>query len=405
MKKDDFYHRVNCKDLVQFLTTHKTPCYIYNIGFIKQKIEALRHCLASRFSIHYAVKANPHPAILKTMMEANSGVDVASAGELEAALAAGIDPENIEFSGPGKTEQEIMYAIEQHAGSINAESLAELELLDKCSTRLDLPANVGIRINPDASLLKSGLRMSGATQFGIPENQVAPALRYIEAHTNRLQFTGYHVHLGSQVLDADSITNHITFILDMTIDLERMSPLKINKLNFGGGWGIPYFPHQSPLNLNAIAVELNKIFARPAYRKLAQRVKLILEPGRFLVAESGIYATTVLYRKRIRDKEYAVVDGGMHQNYVLAGGMGQIIKRNFELDILPASNNNKPGKLLFTIAGCLCTPQDILATDVTWSREVNPGDYVVFFNCGAYGISASPINFLSHPPPAEFFMA
>lgn len=405
MTRDEFYNLVDQEALKRELQSVQTPCYLFFPKLIKQKMKELKNCLGPRFSIHYAVKANPHPAILKIMAASGLGADVASVGELEAALASGIPAQHIEFSGPGKTADELIRAVEQNIGSVNAESIDELNMLIQLGRRMGTRPNVGIRINPDLKKVKSGLKMSGETQFGIPEEQAEKSLRFLKDHSETICFTGLHVHVGSQILDAQSITDIIAFVIELARRLEKSSGMTVKKINFGGGWGINYFPNQRGLDLEFIAKGLEDIFQRPEYKELADRAELIIEPGRFLVAESGIYATKVLYRKRMRTEEFAIVDGGMHHNYLLAGGMGQVIRRNFEMDILPGSLREHPEirEFRLNIAGRLCTPQDLLATQVVCKHEAHPGDYVVFFNCGAYGLSASPSHFLSHPRPAEIF--
>jgi diaminopimelate decarboxylase len=405
MTRDEFYNLVAQESLNKELERVQTPCYLFFPKLIKQKIKDLKNCLGSRFSIHYAVKANTHPTILKIMAGSGLGADVASIGELEAALAAGIPPQHIEFSGPGKTADELIRAVEQNIGSVNAESIDELNMLIQLGRRMGIFPNVGIRINPDLKKVKSGLRMSGETQFGIPEEYAEESLRFLRDHSPQIDFTGIHVHVGSQILDNESITDIIAFVIELARRLEKSSGMTIKKINFGGGWGVNYFPNQRGLDLEFISEKLEELFQRPEYQELAERAEMIVEPGRFLVAESGVYATKVLYRKRMRTQEFAIVDGGMHHNYLLAGGMGQVIRRNFEMDILPRGLKKRPEipEFRLNIAGRLCTPQDLLATQIVCKHEVHPGDYVVFFNCGAYGLSASPSHFLSHPRPAEIF--
>jgi len=406
MTKEKFYACIVREKLARRLRQTNTPCYLFFQNLIRQRIGDLKNCLKSRFSIHYALKANPHPVILRMMADSGLGADVASAGELEAALDAGIPAENIEFSGPGKTENELMLAVNNGIGSVNAETLDELRILARLSGQCGISPNVGIRVNPDFKKLKSGLRMAGDTQFGIPEDQAEQALHFLREHSGKMNFTGIHVHAGSQILDARSVADNIRNIMDVALNFEKIGGLSVGKINFGGGWGVNYFPNQEPLDLNLVSAELDALFQKSPYQELSERTKLIVEPGRFLVAEGGIYVTKLLYRKQVRSKEFAIADGGMHQNYLLAGGMGQVIKRNFEMDILPEADTlgDRPKKTFkMDIAGKLCTPQDILAVNFGCESEVFPGDYVIFLNCGAYGLSASPVNFLSHPLPEEVF--
>ncbi|MFZ5519241.1 MAG: pyridoxal-dependent decarboxylase, exosortase A system-associated [Candidatus Zhuqueibacterota bacterium] len=404
MTRQDFYSIINRANLLRILRQYPTPGYFYFPSLIRARVHEFLARFGALFSPHYAVKANPHPAILRLMAELGVGADVASAGELAAALENGIPAVNIEFSGPGKTDDELEYAIQNNVGSLNIENFVELEKITQIARQHHCLPNVGVRVNPDQSQVKSGLKMAGETQFGLDEIEALRCLDRIKQNQGRIHFTGIHVHSGSQVLDESSLAVNVETIIQLAQRLEMASGLLMEKINFGGGWGIPYFPGQNRLNLDRLGQALHQLFHRREYHSLLNRCRRIVEPGRFLVAESGIYVTKVLYRKQVRSKQFAIVDGGMHQNYLLAGGMGQIIRRNFELDILAHSDRSPVATYMLDIAGCLCTPQDILAMNVECSQPVEPGDFVVFFNCGAYGSTASPLNFLSHPRPGEFFI-
>jgi len=400
--KAEFYAQFPRAKLLEFLHTQPTPAYFYFRQIIEERIRELKNAVGDGFDLHYAVKANPHPEILKIMAQHQIGADVASLGELRAALAQGIPAESIEFSGPGKTASELEAAIRARVGSINVESLAELGLIAQISRESGFPANVGIRINPSMQTAKIGLKMAGETQFGVPEAQRPAAFQMIHTYPEQLVFKGIHVHVGSQILEAGVILKNIQVILEMAIHLEKKFATPVKKINFGGGWGIPYFPTQSALDLTAIRSALTALIKQIDPKFLA-RTRLILEPGRFLVGESGVYVARVLYVKPTETRHFIIVEGGLHQNYLIAGGMGQVIRRNFELDIL-SPDRQKIAEYKIDIAGQLCTPQDILATNHPLDHEIQPGDFALFFNCGAYGFSASPLHFLSHPLPAEIFI-
>jgi len=404
MTRQDFYAIIDRTRLLQILHQYPTPGYLYFRSLIRARVQEIRTQFGQLFSPHYAVKANPHPAILKLMAELDVGADVASAGELALAMENGIPAAHIEFSGPGKTDDELEFAIEKNVGSLNIESSDELDKINQIAERHHWLPRVGIRVNPDQSRVKSGLKMSGETQFGVDENEALRCLDRIKQNQRAIHFTGIHVHNGSQVLDESSLIENFETIVQLAQRLEIASGLTMKKINFGGGWGVPYFPGQRSLNLHRLSERLQELFHRGEYRPLLHRCQRIVEPGRLLVAESGLYVTKVLYRKHVRSKQFAIVDGGMHQNYLLAGGMGQVIRRNFELDILGISDRPQSAPFTLDIAGCLCTPQDILAMNVEWSQPVESGDFIVFFNCGAYGSTASPLSFLHHPHPAEFFI-
>lgn len=400
MDKRTFYNTGGQDEVQRLAEAQPTPCYIYFKQLLRKRVSELKGCLPASFQVHYAIKANPNLELLQELSSLGIGADVASLGELVKARGAGMPPNLIEFSGPGKTEEELAEAIKQGISSINAEGLSEVENIARISRRLGIKTNVGLRINPRHAAQSAGLRMSGDTQFGMPSEVAAEALRFIKQQPDTLSFTGIHVHSGSQMLSAAAVVQNFRAILDLALEISRRNILPIGKINFGGGWGIKYFSNQSSLDLKQLGEGLNELFNDRSYADLSH-VRRIIEPGRFLVGECGLYVTTVLYRKPGVEREFLIVDGGMHQNYLLAGGMGQVIRRNFELDVI--SRNPKPGRaaVAYDIAGCLCTPQDILATNFQSEREIQEGDRIVFFNAGAYGLTASPTHFLSHKPLIE----
>lgn len=401
MNKNDFYAFVSKGELKKVAESYPTPGYVYFKKIIHNQIRKLKECTHGKFDIHYALKANPNLAILSELVSQGVGADVASEGELNRALEAGFSPSKIEFSGPGKRDDELRLAIENNIASINIENVGEIhKIIEICQTT-GKSANVGIRLNPVLENERSGIRMAGDTPFGLKIPDAEKALKIIENNTQVLNFTGFHAHLASQELDANKLVSKYAIIIKNVVALTKNSSLKVKKINFGGGLGIKYFPNNSDLDLALLSSNLETLLSSPEAKQLPEDVQFIIEPGRFLVGESGVFITEVLYRKKAYTKDFLITDGGMNANYVLAGGMGQVIRRNFELDVLTTSNDkNEPG-FKFDVAGPLCTPQDIIARDVESDVSVIEGDYVVFFNCGAYGPSASPINFLSQKVPTE----
>jgi diaminopimelate decarboxylase len=399
MKRDEFYSVIAEDAVADMVATVSTPAFLYFSQLVRQRHADLKGCLPSVFQIYYAVKANPNSELLRELSTLGVGADVASLGELTMALATGIDPERIEFSGPGKSTKELTVAIQRNISSINAESLLELDIIAQLSRELGIRANVGVRINPRSASDEAGISMSGDTQFGIPLCQLPEALTFIQAGAG-LSFTGLHVHSGSQILSSSALIENFRVILDIALETAELGILPIRKVNFGGGWGITYFSSQVSLNMKHVAEGLKDVFSNAKYARLS-RIRHIVEPGRFLVGECGLYVTRVLYKKLGARKRFLIVDGGMHQHYLLAGGMGQVIRRNFETDIVAAGPHGEASPNVYDIAGCLCTPQDILATNVLYEREVHVGDRIVFFNSGAYGLTASPMRFLGHELPIE----
>jgi len=400
MKKEDFYKIVPKEQIKQLGREIDLPAFIYFKEIIKMKYDELLECLPENFHIHYAFKANPNRDVVKTIQNFGMGADIASLGELILAKETGYLPEKIEFTGPGKTLEELSFAIDLGISSINVESISEIGKIAPLCREENKTANIGIRLNPKSKSSTSAMKMSGDTQFGIIEDELEKAFAMIKSEEGTLHFTGIHMHLGSQFLDTEKLVSNFRFILEKAYEIAHKYNIKVEKINFGGGWGIDMFAKKPPLDLSAIKQGLSEMFDNPQYKSFVDNIHLIVEPGRFLVAECGLYAVKILYRKRGYQKEFLVVNGGMHQHYTAAGGIGQVIRRNYEIDVLSDDRKNKR-MTKYTISGSLCIPDDILATEVELDVEIKEGDVLIFFNSGAYAFSASPLLFLSHPLPTE----
>jgi len=400
MKRAAFYELVERATLADLISKADTPCYFYVADILRHQIDRVRACVGQRFEMHYALKANPHPEILRTLFANGVGADVASANELRMSLAAGAAPEMIEFSGPGKRAQELELAVDAGIGAINIENLAEVDEIADIAARLGKRARVGLRLNPGKTAGSTGMRMSGDTQFGLTMQDAAQALERIRTRASHLDFTGFHAHLASQELNADKIFANFETVITCARALAKSAGVAVRKINFGGGWGIDYFDKQGPLDLYLLGQKLADLDTSG----FDDGLKLIIEPGRFLTGECGVFVTRVLYRKATESSEYLITDGGMNANYILAGGMGQVIKRNFEMDVFPARQRPEIAPHAINIAGPLCTPQDVLAAQYETNQDIQPGDAIVFFNSGAYGPTASPINFLGHDHSQEWFI-
>lgn len=371
-----------------------TPFYAYDRALMSDRVEELRAELPRQIRLHYAMKANPMPAVVDWIARLVDGIDVASGAELRVALDAGMDPRRISFAGPAKSATELAQAVASGA-LINVESMRELHLLPAISERLGRAARVALRINPDFEVRSTGMKMGGgARQFGIDAEQVPRALA--EIRSLGLAFEGFHVFWGSQNLRAESICDAQRKVLDLVISLAEFAPSEVRSVNFGGGFGIPYFAGEEPLDLGSIGVHLQQIVER-AQAELPHAV-LAIELGRYLVGEAGIYVAKVLDRKESRGEIFLVTDGGLHHHLSASGNFGQVIRRNYPVALgkgVPAAPTE-----VVTAVGPLCTPLDVLA-DRASLPVAAPGDFVVIFQSGAYGLSASPTQFLSHPKPAE----
>lgn len=371
-----------------------TPFYAYDRQLLSARVEQLRAVLPAEISLHYAIKANPMPAVVCHMARLVDGLDVASGAELLVALDAGMDPREISFAGPGKSEVELAQAVA--AGILlNVESPRELQLLAQISKRLGRRARVAIRVNPDFELKSSGMKMGGGPkQFGIDAEQVPEALA--EVGRLGLAFEGFHIFSGSQNLRAQSICEALTKALALATRLASHAPSPVTVLNLGGGFGIPYFPGEQPLDLAPIGEHLRAIV--DSAKSALPQAELVIELGRFLVGEAGIYVARVIDRKISRGEVFLVTDGGLHHHLAASGNFGQVIRKNYPVEIGNRMSASKHE--VASAVGPLCTPLDVLADRMDLA-EAQPGDLVVVYQSGAYGPTASPTKFLSHPPPGE----
>ena len=372
----------------------RTPFYAYDRRLLDERVGELRAALPPQVELHYAMKANPMPALVCFMASIVDGLDVASGQELRVALDAGVAPVDISFAGPGKSAAELAQAVA--AGVLlNAESEREVDELARISDALGLPARVAVRVNPDFELKSSGMKMGGGPkQFGVDAEAVPALLQHIGQLG--LNFEGFHLYAGSQNLRAEAIVEAQRKSFALSLQLAAHAPTPVRTLNLGGGFGIPYFPGEGRIDLAPIGDCLAEL-AATAERELPT-ARLVVELGRYLVGEAGVYVCRVVDRKVSRGHTYLVTDGGLHHHLAASGNFGQVIRKNY-----PVAIGNRMGAEVLenaSVVGPLCTPLDLLA-DRMDLPAAEPGDLVVVFQSGAYGLSASPRDFLSHPHPVE----
>jgi diaminopimelate decarboxylase len=372
----------------------QTPFYAYDRSLLRERVATLRTALPKAVKLHYAMKANPMPAVVGFMAGLVDGIDVASAGELKVALDAGADPQEISFAGPGKRDAELRQAVASRV-LVNVESMREVHVLCAISAELGLPARVAVRVNPDFELKGSGMKMGGGPkQFGVDVEQMPELLAAIGAAG--LAFEGFHLFAGSQNLRAESICEAQLKSYELALRLADSAPGPVRFLNLGGGFGIPYFPGEQRLDLRPIGDNLQRLFER-AGGEMPQ-ASLVIELGRYLVGEAGIYVTRIVDRKVSRGQVFLVTDGGLNHHLSASGNFGQVIRKNY-----PVTIGNRAGateREVASVVGPLCTPLDLLA-DRMDLPVAQVGDLVVVFQSGAYGIGASPQAFLGHPPCTE----
>lgn len=372
-----------------------TPLFVYDRAVIARKIAAFRKAIPSGVRLHYALKANPFPPLLQWMARHVDGFDLASEGELRVALAAGAA--HMSFAGPGKRDRELLAAIE--AGVIlNVESAGELQRAAGIAGETARTARVGLRINPPFELKGSGMRMGGgAKPFGIDADQVPALLRTMRDMP--VKFEGFHIFAGSQALDASAIIEAQRQAVALAADLAEHAPCPPGLVNLGGGFGVPYFPGDKPLDIDAVGEALVTTLAtRP---KVLAETRFAIELGRWLVAEAGVYLTRVIDRKISGGQLFLVTDGGLHHQLAATGNFGTVIRRNYPL--VNASRIEADLVETANVVGCLCTPLDRLGEKVELPGTV-PGDLIAVFMAGAYGRTASPEAFLSHPAPLELLV-
>jgi len=372
----------------------RTPFYAYDRSVLGKRVAHLRKHLPAEVKLHYAMKANPMPALVGFMAGLVDGLDVASGRELHVALDTGMNPQEISFAGPGKSEAELEQAVASGI-LLNIESAREIEPLAAAAKKLGLSARVALRVNPDFELKASGMKMTGGPkQFGVDTEQVPELLAAIGRAG--LAFEGFHIFSGSQNLRHEAICEAQQKAFALAVELAGHANAPVRSLNLGGGFGIPYFPGDVPLDIAPIGANLREL-VKAAAAQLPQ-AQLVIELGRYLVGEAGIYVCRVLDRKISREQVFLVTDGGLHHHLAASGNFGQVIRKNYPVQI----GNRLRGaqREAASVVGPLCTPLDLLADRGELARAA-PGDLVVVFQSGAYGLSASPADFLSHPHALE----
>ena len=371
-----------------------TPFYAYDRQLITERVALLRNLLPAEIQIHYAMKANPMPAVVQHLATLVDGIDVASAGELRVALDTPILPDQISFAGPGKKDSELSCAIA--AGiTLNMESEQEMERIANLGQNLDICPRVAIRVNPDFELKSSGMKMSGGPkQFGVDTERVPSMLS--RCNKLKLDFEGFHIFCGSQNLNAAAIQEAQEKTIQLGLRLAKHAPDSVRLLNIGGGFGVPYFPGEKSLDLISVCKNLNRLVEET--KKYLSDTKIAIELGRYLVAEAGIYVCQVLERKISRERIFIVTDGGLHHHLAASGNFGQVIRKNYPVIVGNKVMGNERESV--SVVGPLCTPLDLLADEVEMAKA-DIGDLIVVFQSGAYGLTASPTAFLNHPAPVE----
>ncbi|MDX3112512.1 type III PLP-dependent enzyme [Streptomyces scabiei] len=378
-----------------------TPAYVYDLAEVRRNHERLRAALPDRTGLFYSLKANPHPALLTTLRASGARPEVCSTGELDAALGAGWDPADALYTGPGKSDAEIRYALARGVRLFSVDSPYAIEQLDRLAAERDVTAGCLLRINDDQPVPGQGLVMTGvASQFGADTGWVlAEPERF--AGRPRAEVVGLHLYMGTNLTEVDSLYGQFQRSLDTArrlTDVLAEHGVRVRVLDLGGGFGAPFAKAGEAVDLRALRPRLEKLFDEetPGWRDGAPEV--VFESGRYLVGTAGTLVTPVLDVKRSQGKDVVVLASGIHH----LGGMSGLRR----LPVLAphvvraAAGPDSAPELDAVVVGPLCTPLD------TWARgaklpALSPGDLVAVPNVGAYGLYASLIAFLGHPLPAE----
>ncbi len=385
---------MNDARLARLARRYGTPFYAYDFEALERGAARLRAAVGPRFEIFYAVKANPALAVLRLFSGVGLGADVASRGELMAALAAGYSPDRIVMAGPGKSDRDLSAAAACGVLGINVEGISELDRLQRIAEARRIRVPVQLRLNPGGG---PGERIpilggAGAWKFGMS----LPLARSVLARRRdwpRLEIGGFHVFQASNVLDAERFAGNIRRVLDIALGLARGHAVPLRLVDLGGGLGVPYARGERPLDLGALAREFRRLAREIAGEKRFERTRFLLEPGRFLAAESGVYVCRILEVKRQRGAVVAVADGGIHHL------LRPALVGPHPVRLIPAAEGRRPPARV-TVGGPLCTGLDVLAVRVPLP-EPRPGDLLAVGNAGAYGYTESLPLFLSHEWPAE----
>ncbi|MDT9726747.1 diaminopimelate decarboxylase [Xylanibacillus composti] len=386
-------------DLYQRLgEQYGTPLYVYDMAVIEQRVADLRQCLHPNVRLFYSMKANPNPSVVRAIYRHGVYSEICSPLELEIALSAGIVPAHILYLGPGKSAAELERLVALGVRYLIVESIQEIALVQKIAGKRGMVAEVGLRINPRETVRGARLKMGGAArQFGIDEDQLPEVLAAARA-MSCVRVVGLHGYLGTRILQADTIAANVRCMLEAADRLLAGGLSELRYVGVGGGFGIPYHSGESRLDLEAVALRTRPLF--DSFLRRYPDVEVLAESGRFLVAEAGSYLVRVRYTKRSQGVEFAIADGGVHQ-FAAAGGAGSLVKRNYPIEALVCGRGEQR---MYHISGPLCSPDDLIGRGVELP-VLQPGDLLAVRQAGAYGLTFSPVLFLSHPLPREVMLA
>ncbi|CAO4134373.1 type III PLP-dependent enzyme [Methylorubrum extorquens] len=389
--------RVGGLPLTELAKEFGTPLFVYDADTMRRTYRALCAALAGFAEVDFSVKANPNPAVIRVFSQEGAGAEIASGAEFDAAIRAGVPPEKILFAGPGKGAADLDRVIGGGIGEIHLENREEIARVAAAAERHGVRVRVALRINPGATAQGGAMRMGGKpSPFGFDEEDIEAAIDTVEAEP-RMRLVGLHLFAGTQGLKADTLLGQWTYGLGLAARVANRVGRPLETIDLGGGLGIPYFSGDTALDLGAIRAGLPDLIATLRADPLMARARVVLEPGRYLTGPAGVYVARVLAVKESRGSRFVITDGGMHHHLAASGNLGQIVKRDFPLAAVTDAGGERAAT---AVVGPLCTPLDMLARAAPLP-PLAEGDLVAVLQSGAYGLTASPTGFLSHPTPAE----
>lgn len=374
----------------------QSPLYLYDAKLFRDCYQRLRAAIPNSCQIYYSVKANPHPVIINFFGKLGAKCEVASQGEFEAAVRANLKADEIIFTGPGKKYQELEFAIKEGIGIINVESKNELQKIIKIATLLKKIVKITIRLNLTIPTDGQVNLMGGsATKFGVDEGDVTELFK-IAIGNDQIDFLGFHSFVGTQILASDFFSDAYRYFVEWVKDFSLYHDVKIKSLNFGGGFGVPFTETDSELNIESVGATLSELHQELSKLDNFKEVEFIVEPGRYLTAQGGVYVSKVIDIKISHGKKFVITDGGLHH------ALSPIVMNQNYPTLLLNKLDQDPTEYV-TVCGPLCSSADMFSKEVKLP-SVAIDDIVGIFNSGAYGYSASMNLFLSHPSPAEVLL-
>src|SRR5919199_1688439 len=377
-----------------------TPFYLYHGEMIVERVRRVKEALGTEVS--YSLKANPSVGVCQLIArEGGTSGEVASSGELVVARAAGFEPENIVFAGPGKTDDELRMIVRERIFADNVESLKGIGRLASIAKRQGRRIGVGLRINPATQLMGSQMRMGGTVgQFGIDQAELEEAVRKTMLYPE-LILRGIHVYTATQVFEVEPLLEHCRNILEIALKAAGYAGQSLQMIDFGGGFGVPYFEKMVEFDLAGFGEGFRRLLVSYRSDPRLAGCRFLFELGRYLVADAGVYVTRVVDVKQMRGKTFVVTDGGMNHHLTATGNMGQVFRKSYPLlNLTRMSGVPEEG---VAVAGPCCTPLDMFGSNIPLA-DPEVGDLIGVFYSGAYGLSASNLGFLSHPAPAEVLL-